>query len=405
MLYAVIPLDYGLGSSMKAGLFAIATIELYYFVFAGNEICPGKIKNIVYTVLCALIGLSGALFFMPIQAAIVIGIMSLLFVMFYSDGKWKSIFPPLILIVVIFLLDILWMEFNGNPSYWILGIAGFIFLILTIFSVQRRYFNVVTIVIAGLNMLLACGLSFYLNQHIWAIVFLIGIELLLEGSVQITNLHYKKNNLRLKEEMMLHQYEEIKEMYLNMRGWRHDYHNHVQVLKAYLDAGNTESAREYLNSIEHELGKVDTFVKSGNLMVDAVLNSKLTIALANKINVDCDVYLPENLFIDDSDICTLLGNVLDNAIEACNGLEDAFIRIYMVMRKKQLYLSVQNSSDHKLIEDKDKFISMKRGNHGLGLKRVDMVVKKHDGFLYLSKEPGVFGIEISIPEPDEICIS
>lgn len=390
---------------MKTWLFAIAIIELCYFVFAGNEICPGKIKNIVYTGLCALICVCGALFSIQIQAAVAIGITTVLFVMFYSDGKLKIAFPALVCVLVGFLAYTLWINIFDNSFCWILGMAGYIFLIVTVFSLKRRYFSIVSSVIVGLNMLLACGLSFYLNQHILTIVFLIGIELLLEGSVQITNLHYKKNNLRLKEEMMLHQFDEIKEMYLNMRGWRHDYHNHVQVLKAYLVAGNTESARNYLNDIEHELGKVDTFVKSGNLMVDAVLNSKLTIALASKIKVDCDVFLPEILFIEDADICTLLGNVLDNAIEACNGLEEAFIRIYMVMRKNQLYLSVQNSSDDKLIKNKDKFISTKRGNHGLGLKRVDMVVKKHGGFLYLSKEPGVFGIEISIPEPDEKCIS
>lgn len=385
---------------MKIGLFVWVIIELYYFVFIGNEICPGKVKNVVYVCLCSLIGACGAVFQMQIQAAVAIAITTVLFVIFYSDGKWKSIFLHLLLVIGSFVACTVLIVLAKNPFYWIFGIAGYLVCMLTVLSLKRRYFNFFTLIVMCLNMILACGLSLFHGLYNWSIAFLMGIELLLEGSVQITNLRYKKNNLRLKEEMMLHQYGEIKEMYLNMRGWRHDYHNHIQVLKAYLDAENAELARDYLNEIECELGKVDTFVKSGNLMVDAVLNSKLTIALAQNINVDCDVYLPEALFIEDADICTMIGNVLDNAIEACNDLEESFIRIYMVMRKKQLYLSVQNASDEKMIENKDKFISSKHGNHGLGLKRVDTVVKKYGGFLYLSKEPGVFGIEISIPEPE-----
>ena len=386
---------------MRIGLFVWAIIELFYFVFIGNEICPGKVKNVVYVGICSLIGTFGAIFQMQIQAAIAIGIATVLFINFYSDGKRKSIFLHLFFIIGSFLVCTALIALAKDSFYWILGISGYLFCILTVLSLKRKYFDFLTLIVTCLNMILACGLSWYHELYNWSIALLFGVELLLEGSVQVTNLRYKKNNLLLKEEMMLHQYGEIKEMYLNMRGWRHDYHNHIQVLKAYLDAENAELARGYLNEIECALGKVDTFVKSGNLMVDAVLNSKLTIALAQNIKVDCDVYLPEALFIDDADICTMLGNVLDNAIESCNELEESFIRIYMVMRKKQLYLSVQNASDEKVIESKDKFISSKRGNHGLGLKRVDTVVKKYGGFLYLSKEPGVFGIEISIPEPEK----
>lgn len=98
---------------MKEGLFAIAVIELCYFVFAGNEICPGKTKNIVYTGLCALICMCGVVFSVQIQAAIAILIISLLFVTFYLDRKRRVVFPALVCVLAVFLGDIIVFE-NGS---------------------------------------------------------------------------------------------------------------------------------------------------------------------------------------------------------------------------------------------------------------------------------------------------
>ena len=66
-------------------------------------------------------------------------------------------------------------------------------------------------------------------------------------------------------------------MYRRMRGWRHDYHNHMQVLKAHLGLGQYAEAQEYLKRLEEDLAGVDTVLKTGNVMVDAILNSKLTL--------------------------------------------------------------------------------------------------------------------------------
>lgn len=87
-------------------------------------------------------------------------------------------------------------------------------------------------------------------------------------------------------------------------------------------------------------------MKWGNMMTDAILNSKITMALKQKIDLNCDAFLPEKLFITDTDLCTLLGNILDNALESCEKLpeEKRFIRIYLAMVKEEFYLSVQNAS-------------------------------------------------------------
>ena len=126
---------------------------------------------------------------------------------------------------------------------------------------------------------------------------------------------------------------------MDMRGWRHDYHNHMQVMKAQLTMGNLEGIGAYLDKREREMDRVDTLVKSGNLMADAILNSKLTLARRQKISVNCKAELPERISVADVDLCVILGNLLDNAIEACGRMEEGarFLRVYMRVKPSQFY--------------------------------------------------------------------
>ncbi len=185
---------------------------------------------------------------------------------------------------------------------------------------------------------------------------------------------------------------------MDMRGWRHDYHNHMQVMKAQLAMGNLAGMGAYLDKLEQELDRVDTMVKSGNLLADAILNSKLTLARRQQIAVNCKVKLPEHLPVEDVDLCVILGNLLDNALEACSQIEEArFLRIYMTVNGEQLYLSVQNAAKEEPGFDARHYITRKRGNHGLGMKRVKAAVDKYQGYLRLANEAGIFAAEVTMP--------
>lgn len=174
--------------------------------------------------------------------------------------------------------------------------------------------------------------------------------LALEGTLFSYHKGFEVETERFQRDILSHQYEEIKEIYLNMRGWRHDYHNHLQVMKAQIAAGQVEEMKAYLSELEQNLDKVDTYVKSGNLMADAILNSKLSMAEQKGIRVNCKAILPQELSVEDVDLCVLLGNLLDNALEACESIpeEQRFLRIYMVVNKSQLYISIQNSAKEEL---------------------------------------------------------
>lgn len=194
-------------------------------------------------------------------------------------------------------------------------------------------------------------------------------------------------------------FDEVDTMYRSMRRWRHDYHNHIQTMKAYMSLGQYDETAEYLNRLEKDLAAVDTVLKTGNVMVDAILNSKLSLIQERCIPVDATAAVPEDIAISDIDLSVLIGNLLDNAMEACMKLpeKERFIRIYIDIIKKQLYLSVVNAMPGDIKGHDGRFLSAKGANHGFGLPSIDNIVAKHGGYLNRKTDEGIFATEIMLP--------
>ncbi len=196
-------------------------------------------------------------------------------------------------------------------------------------------------------------------------------------------------------------YREMEQMYREMRGWRHDFRNHIQLLKTYAQKGDLESVRSYLTQLEDDLKRVDPAVKTGNLMADAILNSKITLVKARKIPVRVDAHIPVKLSISDLDFCVILGNLFDNAMEANLQLPEGqrMIRVYMDMKGNQLYISFTNlAPGGKRQKINGRFFSTKGEDHGYGLARMDAVIKRLGGYLRRASEAGAFTTEILLPQ-------
>lgn len=193
---------------------------------------------------------------------------------------------------------------------------------------------------------------------------------------------------------------EVENIYKQMRGWRHDYHNHIQTMKAYRSLDENEKIDAYLNSLDKDLTSVDTLIKSGNVMVDAILNSKLSLAKNRKISINAKAVVPKSITIPEIDLCVIIGNLLDNAIEACLLIDDEakrFIRVYVDLKRENLYISITNVSGSKIQKQNGRYISGKGANHGLGLMRVDKIVEKYAGYIKRRDEDGAFTSEIMLP--------
>lgn len=201
-------------------------------------------------------------------------------------------------------------------------------------------------------------------------------------------------------DLLKKQMDEVENMYRQMRGWRHDFHNHIQTMKAFTQLGRLEELSGYLDQLDADLVRVDQLVKSGNIMADAILNSKLSLAKERGIAINVKAVVPKELKVSEVDLCVILGNLLDNATEACLRIpepEKRFLRLYVGTFKEQLYISVANSAGEGLRREGRSYRSEKAGSHGFGLLRLDRIAERCGGLVNRQSEEGVFATEVLLP--------
>ena len=216
---------------------------------------------------------------------------------------------------------------------------------------------------------------------------------------------YDKRLSDFQDSVLKKQRDEVQNIYQTMRAWRHDYHNHIQSIKAMLAMKKFEELDAYLCTLEQDLDSIDIAIRTGNVGLDAILSSKVSIARKNNIEVNCTAKVPDQLKISDVHLCAIVGNLLDNAIEACekikgeegNQFPQKFIRIYIGMFKQQLYISVSNSTNAKHRRRLNELVTSKLGEHGFGLRRIDKIAEQYDGFVNRKNEPGIFATEVMLP--------
>ena len=196
-------------------------------------------------------------------------------------------------------------------------------------------------------------------------------------------------------------YREVENMYRQIRGWRHDYRNHIQMMKVLAANGDMDALKAYLDELDTDLNTVDTVVKTGNPMADAILNSKISLARSRNIPTQVDAHIPVKLKMSELDLCCIIGNLFDNAMEASMALpeEKRMIRVYMDMKGTQLYISFTNFTAAKKLSKVGRGFKTSKGEgHGFGLVRIDAIVEKLDGYLSRNSEDGAFTTEILIPQ-------
>ena len=217
-------------------------------------------------------------------------------------------------------------------------------------------------------------------------------------------LFWKKADKKLavyQQELIETHYQEVDNMYRQIRSWRHDYRNHIQTMKAYAAAEDWDAIRHYLDLLDEDLTTVDTVIKTGNAMTDAILNSKISLAKSKNIQVIADADIPLKLKSSKIALCCIIGNLFDNAIEASMELpeEKRIIWLYMDMKSTQLYISFTNfTAGKKLKKQGNLFKSTKGEGHGFGLIRIDEIVERLDGYISRNSEDGAFTTEILLPQ-------
>lgn len=210
---------------------------------------------------------------------------------------------------------------------------------------------------------------------------------------------YKYKLIEKQLEFQLNHYNKLAENREVLSEVIHDFKNHLSCI---YNLYKYEKENELGNYIENLISLTDTekIIDTGNPVIDAVLSEKADIANKIGINFRRELNLPSNIAIKHTDLCIVLGNSLDNAIEACKRITDNAlkkeIKLSMNYRDKYLIIVVSNTCDKAPVRWGRFFISSKPSPelHGLGLQSIDRTVKKYNGNMVVKYDKSLFELEI-----------
>lgn len=216
---------------------------------------------------------------------------------------------------------------------------------------------------------------------------------------------YQRNQL-LNEELY-HEMMERKELdnlktttYV-LRQWKHEIHTHMKVLGILNKQKRYGELTEYLKEMNQRQPEQTFMLSTGNVIVDSVVSAHMVRIREAGIKFSHTIYLPESIPVSDFELAGLLGNILDNAIEACLKFynpADTFITFHMKPVKTMLLIEIKNSSDgYYVYKGKGFGTTKKEGNHGLGLPRVKQILERYEGFWQIEPKQDTFEISLMIP--------
>ena len=199
---------------------------------------------------------------------------------------------------------------------------------------------------------------------------------------------------------------EMERVYSGIRGMRHDMKNTISLIMQ-LAAGKEEELQAYLEELNQTMDRLEFRFKTGNTVVDTLLNMKyheITRAVPD-LRMDVEgLQFPKKLFIQSYDIGIILGNAVDNAIEACRKLKakepdaEAFIRISSFQKRELFFLKVENSFDGKVVKKPQNEFPVTdkadRENHGIGLANIKNTAEKYQGTMDFKVKGRVFILSV-----------
>lgn len=207
----------------------------------------------------------------------------------------------------------------------------------------------------------------------------------------------KLNFAEMRNNLLEENYKTLNEIYMSNAKLYHDLNNHLNVLYQLINEGDEKAAKEYIQEISRPIMKLSKTVWTGIDVVDVIINSKLEKMKELGITSEINVEFPQNSNILPHDICTILANLLDNAIEAVELLENRG-NIALTIRKINHFLLIKVSNT--CIENRDQFFDLplttkeNKELHGWGLPSVRETVEKYNGTLKCTNSDNQFVVNI-----------
>lgn len=228
----------------------------------------------------------------------------------------------------------------------------------------------------------------------WALLFFT-VYFVMESKEEKMKLDFAE----MRNELLEENYKTINDIYMGNAKLYHDLNNHLNVLYQLLDEGKELEAKNYIKEISRPIMQLSKTIWTGIDVVDVVINSKLEKMKEKGIPCDVNVEFPQNTNIRPHDMCTILANLLDNAIEASEKLKSPE-SISLTMRRINHFLLIKVSNPCE--ENKESFVHFpsttkeNREFHGWGLPSVKDAVEKYNGTLKCINEGKQFTIKIML---------
>lgn len=233
----------------------------------------------------------------------------------------------------------------------------------------------------------------------FAVVYVLGFYYM----VRLLEKESQMQQLRLLQEQTQNQmklYQNMKKRYEQQRRFSHDYKNQLSCIQGMIGSGQTKEAMEYISGLTGNFRQSEMCVNTEHAVVNVMLNQKYQEACDRGIVMTMVSSDLSGLTISEADIVTLLGNLLDNAIEACEKLDaNKVVQFKMVLEEGQLVLSIRNPVKEQVQIKDNRIATSKRdkSQHGIGLMNVESVVRKNNGTGVLKCEDGWFTFAAMIP--------
>lgn len=216
----------------------------------------------------------------------------------------------------------------------------------------------------------------------------------------------KRQQKQIQDFRLEAEYLKIKNEYQRKSKEIHDLKHQLQVVGAYLSGENTDKAKSYLEVMMGELlvSQERIHAWTGNPLVDSLLNGKLRKAEQLHIHMDIQTSYISSL-LQDKDMSVLLGNLLDNAIEAANKSTDKKIVFVQILNKvDMLFINVKNSIGQSPVVKDGTFVTTKGDsiNHGWGMKSIETIIEKYNGQMDIKYDDEYFEVMITFWENSEV---
>lgn len=245
------------------------------------------------------------------------------------------------------------------------------------------------------------------SSGMFLILFLIGCLVL---DVYIVVVFYRisivrkteKENALLQQqsEMQLEVYSDLQQRYQNSMRTIHDAKRHVRALESLIQSDHLAEAQQYKESLFQKLNELQPSIQCDNPLLSAILNHVFLKAEQRHIALKMDLQGEEQLsMLAGVDLTTIASNLLDNAVDAVSELpeEQRYIHFAVAFQMGEIMIHVENPTKNDLKREGNAVVSTKEGHLGLGLKNVEMVVKKYKGDFKIYVKDGNFVVAITIP--------